>query len=254
MAYPQVASETTSTDDSTTNHTVSLPANISSGDLLIIFFGTNLATTTTFPEGWTEFFDDASQTTVSLAIGWRKADGEEGASVELTTNVTTYSAHYTVRITGAEDPETQPPEVSAASTGYSDETECNALSPTGGAKDYLWLQVESNDDDDDVTGYPTGYVDTGFVQTAGNTLGYCRDEITTDAQGGSSENFDLAAAEGWVHVVVAVHPSTASGTNTQINIGDAWKDVAAMQINISGAWKAVAAAQINISGAWHSIF
>ena len=46
----------------------------------------------------------------------------------------------------------------------------------------------------------------------------------------------------------------AGGTNTQINIGDAWKDIAAMQINIGDSWKAVAGAQINIGDAWKEIF
>lgn len=46
----------------------------------------------------------------------------------------------------------------------------------------------------------------------------------------------------------------AAGTNFQINIGDAWKAVAAMQINIGDVWKAVAGAQVNIGDVWKSIF
>jgi len=37
-----------------------------------------------------------------------------------------------------------------------------------------------------------------------------------------------------------------TGTNTQINIGDSWKEISAMQINIGDTWKEVAGAQINI--------
>jgi len=39
----------------------------------------------------------------------------------------------------------------------------------------------------------------------------------------------------------------------QINIGDAWKTVAAVKINIGDAWKDVTAAQINIGDSWKSI-
>jgi len=44
------------------------------------------------------------------------------------------------------------------------------------------------------------------------------------------------------------------GTNMQLNISDAWKDVDAIQINISDAWKEVTGAQINISDTWKTIF
>jgi len=46
----------------------------------------------------------------------------------------------------------------------------------------------------------------------------------------------------------------ATGTDFQINIGDAWKAVPAMQINIGDAWKEVDGAQINIGDAWKSLF
>lgn len=45
-----------------------------------------------------------------------------------------------------------------------------------------------------------------------------------------------------------------TGTNTQVNIGDAWKDISAVQINIGDSWKAVAGMQVNIGDAWKTIF
>lgn len=50
------------------------------------------------------------------------------------------------------------------------------------------------------------------------------------------------------------YPFVPTGTNTQINIGDAWKEIAAMQINIGDAWKEVASAKINIGDTWKEIF
>jgi len=46
----------------------------------------------------------------------------------------------------------------------------------------------------------------------------------------------------------------ASGTNAQINIGDAWKSIEGMQINIGDSWKVVEGAQVNIGDSWKTIF
>ena len=53
--------------------------------------------------------------------------------------------------------------------------------------------------------------------------------------------------------VKVYYTAGAEGTNTQINIGDAWKEVAGMQINIGDSWKAVAGAQVNIADTWKPI-
>ena len=45
-----------------------------------------------------------------------------------------------------------------------------------------------------------------------------------------------------------------AGTNTQINIGDDWKEIAAAQINIGDTWKAVAGMQVNIGDTWKTVF
>ena len=56
--------------------------------------------------------------------------------------------------------------------------------------------------------------------------------------------------------IVAIYAvyETAAGTNTQINIGDAWKEIAGVQINIGDTWKTVEGMQINIGDAWKTIF
>lgn len=57
-----------------------------------------------------------------------------------------------------------------------------------------------------------------------------------------------ASGAGWAY------PFAVAGTNTQINIGDTWKEISAMQINIGDVWKEVTSAQINIGDTWKSIF
>jgi hypothetical protein len=45
-----------------------------------------------------------------------------------------------------------------------------------------------------------------------------------------------------------------SGTNTQINIGDTFKDVTEYQINIGDSWKAVTEMKVNVGDTWKTIF
>jgi len=46
----------------------------------------------------------------------------------------------------------------------------------------------------------------------------------------------------------------AGGTNTQINIGDTWKDVDSMKINIGDVWKDVVEVKQNIGDVWKTVF
>lgn len=53
--------------------------------------------------------------------------------------------------------------------------------------------------------------------------------------------------------VEVTYTAAAPSGGTSINIGDSWKEVAAMKINIGDTWKAVAAAKINIGGSWKAV-
>ncbi len=61
---------------------------------------------------------------------------------------------------------------------------------------------------------------------------------------------DYADEEVYIYELIPV----PAGTNTQIQIGGAWKEIAGMQIQIGGNWKAVEGAQMQIGGAWKTIF
>ena len=66
-----------------------------------------------------------------------------------------------------------------------------------------------------------------------------------------SSHWGTANAANIASVDVTVPPT---GTNMQINIGDAWKDVSTIQINIGDTWKAVTKVQINIGDTWKTVF
>jgi hypothetical protein len=68
----------------------------------------------------------------------------------------------------------------------------------------------------------------------------------------SSNGWDLtlSGSPGYV----SDSPFAGTGTNTQINIGDAWKAITGYQINIGDTWKSVTKIQQNIGDAWKSVF
>jgi len=89
-----------------------------------------------------------------------------------------------------------------------------------------------------------------YPNDTGTGEDYISDTSFPDPYGGAAL---LDANETWATYAVW-EAAAAEGTNTQINIGDDWKAIAAMQINIGDVWKDVAGAQINIGDAWKEIF
>ena len=62
--------------------------------------------------------------------------------------------------------------------------------------------------------------------------------------------------QGYDNIISAIYAvwEAEVGTNTKINIGDAWKDVDSMKINIGGVWKDVTEVKQNIGDAWKTVF
>jgi hypothetical protein len=139
----------------TTTHTVSLPTGVSGGDLLIVFFACDANETVTWPtaDGWSSIFHQTNN--VTLDIGYKIADGTEGSTITVSTGSIEQSAHISYRITGYDSD--RAPEVSTGATGNSTAPNPDSLTPTGGAKDYLWIAVEGNDNESAATGYPGSY-------------------------------------------------------------------------------------------------
>jgi len=213
MAFASVAGSAESVEQpAATSHTVDLPASISSGDLLIGFFSVNADPgAIVWPMGWSEILqlDDGQ---VSLSVAYRDADGGEGASIEVTTTNSEKSAHQMYRITGAEDPATQAPEIDAGTTGASTTPDPGSLTPTGGAEDFLWFAVTANDGRKTVTAFPTNYTDgVGNVNDndGGVALGVARRELNASSE--DPGTFTISGSDQWAAATVAVHPAAAAG-------------------------------------------
>ena len=153
MAFPTVQNTNTSTSAASTSHTVNLPASISSGDLLIVFFGTREKPTITTPSGWTLLKNKSNAAeNHQFSIFYKVASGSEGSTVTITTSASWSGMHASYRITGYSGT----PEVSTADSGNITQPDPDSLTPAGGAKDYLWI-VTAVSVAFSAIGFPTNY-------------------------------------------------------------------------------------------------
>jgi len=201
-----------------TSHIVSLPSGIVAGNLILVLLDKG-STSASFNAlaGWTEIVDEALAN--GIAIWAREADGTEGATVTFTSTASTRSAHISYRISGAADLLTQQPQVGTVVTGTSVSPTAGATTPTGGAKDYLWITMfgtagEEADDDTWVNSAPTNY--GTLIQkacgTAGTNLGGMIGSAHRTANAASEDagTFNKDVSSAWRAYTVAVHPASAS--------------------------------------------
>ncbi len=200
MTFPVVeATNTSVTDPSSTSHTVNLPAGVAAGDILIVFLQTSSTITgpVVFPAGWTGLYSHAGASSAHSAAGWRKATGGE-STVVLTTPDNARSTHNSYRISGAADPETDQAPEAAVNTGANPPN----VTPTGGAKDYLWLTFNGAITTGNAAP-PTNYTDEVSRRGSGSACESARRELNA-----TSENPGAWGTPGTnpVSSTMAVHP------------------------------------------------
>lgn len=193
----------------TDTHTVSLPSNISSGNLLIVNFAVdseNFDPVVSWPSGWTEIHDRFNNE-VHLSVAYRQADGTEGSTITVETVAEERSAHTSYRITGHEDPAIQEPEVSTGANARSANPDPDSLTPTGGSKDYLWIAVQCNDTPNTTDAFPTNYSNGISVQGSDPdsvSIGSAERELTASVE--DPEVFTISTSDRWEAATIAVHP------------------------------------------------
>lgn len=207
MAFPQVAAVNGGNNTSeTTDHTVNLPADINAGDLLLVFFvcdAFSVADVITFPEGWTKLFQADHSARIVLGVGYRVADGEEGATINVTTSSTETSAHTSYRITGYSGV----PEAATAATNSGSAPNPPHFFPSWGAKDALWFACEGNDHDHTVTDYPSEFTDGRndyAIADFGCGVGTARREFSGDDLDPGA--FTISSSDDWVANTVVIQP------------------------------------------------
>lgn len=215
MATPVVESTAIfSKDWGSSSYNLTLPSGITSGDGLIAIISTNNNITHTWPAGWTELDDTnaGGATGVSSSVAYRKADGTEGSTVNVSLSSGSNVASRIYRISGT-DFATYAPEVQAA-TGSSTGPDSPSITHSKGSDDYLYISFTAIDTyTATVSSYPSGYSDTGSLQS-GPSGSEC--EIAWSSKGTTSsttENpgaFTLDLSRNWVATTIAV-PSDGAG-------------------------------------------
>ena len=213
MTFPTVVNTNTSLEDAAnvTSHTVNLPASLVSGNLLIVGIAVDGGVSNPTATGWTGFGGGVSGGAVQVEWFYRVSDGAEGASVEFTTDTSERSAHFSMQISGAEDPATQAPETGGSQqSGTSTAPNAANATPTGGAKDYLWIASEGHDRNITTDGFPTNYT-ANQVNTAGagaNSAGIAAATRNLNAASEDVDAFTLSASEQWHCRTLIIHPVT----------------------------------------------
>lgn len=211
------ATNESSTTSAGTSHVVSLPGSIAAGDLLLVVMNIgSTAATINALTGWTALLDEGVAS--GLYLAYREADGTEGASITLTSSASTRDATITFRITNAQDPAVQAPQIGTTATGSSTTPDPPAITPTGGAKDYLFIACagmagEEADDDTWANTPPTNYLPSPPLQkscgVAGTNLGGLIMAASRELNA-STENpgtFAVDVTNGWRAQTIAVHPA-----------------------------------------------
>lgn len=218
MAFPSIAGTGATTAGSTaaTNKACVLPASIAAGNLLILVIRSAGADTHTTPTDWNDLVKndgtDASDDVVS--IFYRVATGSEGTSVTVNGTGSVRWAAISWRITDHNS--AQAPQASTVASGTNTTPNPTTCTPTGGAKDYLWLWVGTweGEQTSPPTGNPTNYSNTlgSDTGTAGAVTANCRVGVASRTNNASSEDagsWTISASDDWMAWVIAVHPITA---------------------------------------------
>lgn len=188
MAFPVMEASNTSSDNSLgTSSTITLPTGIESGDLVIAAISVGANVTVTWPSPWVELGETTSDFLITLSVGYLKATGGETSVTVTLGGSNLYEAHASYRWSGAADPDIDPPEIVMANHSSPAEPDPPALTPAQGAVDYQWIALMANDNGNDITSFPTGYVNLLEVRdgtSAGLGCGTRARNIATENPGG----------------------------------------------------------------------
>ena len=199
------------------NHTVNLPAGIIVDDLLLIVFSSDGNEAIGWPGGWVELFEER-QAACTLAVGYRIADGSEGATIVVTTGNNRMTSHTSYRISGYSGV----PEAGASTNGNNVNPDPPNLAPSWGARNTLWFAVVGYDDGRWViNNYPANYTDGRLDRSndvEGVGTGSARRELNIVAE--DPGVYTLQVAGVWIANTIAIAPAELEVTAIGIESGE----------------------------------
>jgi hypothetical protein len=223
VAFPAVVN-TNTTRGTTASATpvVNLPASIVAGRTLVVLFRCAVAGAIGWPDGnWIELFDASSDgADDQMACAYRKATGSEGASITLSCTSGKFAA-IAYQISGAADPAVTPPQLSTVAFGASAEPDPTTCTPTGGAKDYLWLWLGGweGEQTSPPAGDPANFTgaigaDSGTASTPGTNCRVAGSTRQLNAASLDAGLWTIDPTEDWTAYLMAIHPAPPSAPAT----------------------------------------
>jgi hypothetical protein len=203
---PVVRGRQTSVDNDagTTAKSVTLPAGIQAGDLLIVLIASG-ATIHPDPAGWTQIAGLAHTSSgtpdVTMDGFWRIADGSEGASLAITLMSASRSAHIALRVENAAAPSF------SVVAGFSTTPDSANLIPSGGANRYLWISAAAINLSSTTPTVPADYGNLAAV-AATTTPSLATVERLRDAASEDPGVWTYPSSSNWVALTIAVPPET----------------------------------------------
>jgi hypothetical protein len=229
MAFPAIESINPTADNTTggaatngataaTSHSIVMPATVSASSLLMVF-GRVAAAGTVSATGWTVVEDSSDASAHVTFYAWQDtlaAGTEDGTSVTFNHGSARMVA-TSISVTGAANPATRTPEASTVAVGTTTTVNPTTATPTGGAKDYLWIWFGAWDGEQTTSkAAATNYTDRADVTcgTAGGTTLNAQMKIGDRQLNAASEDpgaigtLSIAPA-GWTAYTIAIHPFVA---------------------------------------------
>ena len=228
--FPAVAGTATSSRASNVAaDSVTLPASVASGDLVLVFHYSDGALTRTFPSPWVEIKDAlCSGSSCNIGVGYLIASGGE-TSVTVTKSVAERFTAISARITGWHG--TTAPEISTGASGSSTTPDPDSVTASWGSDDNLFIAVNVFDNSAGAgvtSAWPTNYtgsnVQSPDITSAGRGAIGTRDLAAASDDPGT---FTISPTDQWWAGTVVVRPAAGGGggaaqppTQMMLGVGD----------------------------------
>jgi hypothetical protein len=212
--YPTVVgSQTSSRAGNDFDDSVTLPAGVSAGDLIMVFHYSDANSTRTFPGPWVEIKDFAhSSNNFSIGIAYLIATGGE-TSVTVTKNTQERFSAVAIRISAASWHGTTPPEISTGvSAGSGTSVDPDAVTASWGSKTNLFIAAmawDASAGTETVSSYPTNYSSNNLVGPS--ILSASNGAIATRELTAASDDpgaFVISVSDEWWAAALVVRPAS----------------------------------------------
>jgi len=231
MSTPVVESLTESSETGATTHTVSYPATVNAGDLLLLLVGTNGNPAITEPSGYTALLDLANGTSNSkINISALDAAGTEGggtttfetdaseASISVIWRISNWGGTLSTDVDISTGSTSVPPDPDAVTAGWGSDTNLFIAMATHVRGDRM------------INAYPTNYTGNNAVgqsvpSSAGVGYGHATRALTADTDNPSAFAY-ASGTPGASSCTVVVKPALAGGNATLLQVTNAYRRLA----------------------------